>query len=573
MEIVRDMLIILPNAVIISGLTQTEVDEDIETHLKTYGSISRVLKIDSPNSEFHQNTIVEFNHVTALESLRPLLPLTYKSPSKPDVTFLVRALDSVYAPTTSDSATKRALEELQAIAKLSGMSLQDFLQGELLKLQSPPPPSAVNTVDPIQSPIQISSPDQVTITNSVETQSPSPRPLPQTSQPPSDDLINFHTKPKNLTDVNSPVPQNRNRLPPLKESDITPPAVQMVVEHIVRTEDGKSRMYNPVRLRIFSGKCPRPNNEVDYDTWRNSVDLILKDPAISDLDRTRKIFDSLLSPAADIIKHLSLQTSPSAYVELLDSAYGTVEDGDELFAKFMTTMQDSPSGEKPSTYLQRLQVVLSAAMRRGGVSPAEFDRQLLKQFCRGCWDNSLITDLQLEHKIIPPSFGELLRLLRTEEEKQAAKVSRMKQHFGATKQTPPVVKQRIMSHLQSASPVPEATSVTDELKKEIAELRTQLANLKTPTQPKGKATRPKKVATEPEVKPVKQTEVKQPNPNSSKSVRKPRPWYCFQCGEDGHIKSSCTNEADPTLVATKRKELREKQLQWDAQNPDSEQSN
>jgi len=43
--------------------------------------------------------------------------------------------------------------------------------------------------------------------------------------------------------------------------------------------------------------------------------------------------------------------------------------------------------------------------------------------------------------------------------------------------------------------------------------------------------------------------------------------YCFTCGEDGHVASSCTSEPNPALVTTKRKLLKEKQLQWDAQNP------
>lgn len=126
------------------------------------------------------------------------------------------------------------------------------------------------------------------------------------------------------------------------------------------------------------------------------MELLLTDPALSDLSRSRKIVDSLLPPASDFIRHLDSQALPSAYLQLLDSAYGVVEDGDELFAKFMGTLQNA--GEKPSNYLHRLQVVLNTATRRGGASADEFDRQLLKQFCRGCWDDSLIAELQLEQK-------------------------------------------------------------------------------------------------------------------------------------------------------------------------------
>lgn len=54
---------------------------------------------------------------------------------------------------------------------------------------------------------------------------------------------------------------------------------------------------------------------------------------MSDLHRTQKILDSLLPPATDVIKHVSPQGLPSVYLQLLDSVYGSVEDGDELLAK------------------------------------------------------------------------------------------------------------------------------------------------------------------------------------------------------------------------------------------------
>ncbi len=44
-----------------------------------------------------------------------------------------------------------------------------------------------------------------------------------------------------------------------------PPEVQkLIVEHVVRS--GQVTAQGPVqsRLRVFSGKCPRPGNEVDY---------------------------------------------------------------------------------------------------------------------------------------------------------------------------------------------------------------------------------------------------------------------------------------------------------------------
>jgi hypothetical protein len=97
--------------------------------------------------------------------------------------------------------------------------------------------------------------------------------------------------------------------------------------------------------------------------------------------------ESLGPPAAHVVKPVGPQALPTAYLELLDSAFGIVQDGDELFAVFLNTFQNT--GETPSQFLHRLQTILTKVLKRGGLSANEADRYLLRQFCRGCWDNVL----------------------------------------------------------------------------------------------------------------------------------------------------------------------------------------
>nr|XP_055044860.1 zinc finger CCHC domain-containing protein 18-like [Misgurnus anguillicaudatus] len=392
-------------------------------------------------------------------------------------------------------------------------------------------------------------------------------------------------RPVPLTDANSDaafVPLTRLSVP-----NVTPPEVQrVVVEHIVKSEDTASSMHIPLKLRFFSGKSPRPGNEVDYDAWHNSVELMLQDPSISDLARSRKILDSLLPPAADVVRTLGPRATPRAYLDLLDSAFGAVEDGDELFAKFLSTLQDT--GEKPSQYLQRLQVTLTLAIKRGGVSSNEADRHLLRQFCRGCWDNALISELRLEQrKTDPPLFSELLLLLRTAEDKQSTKELRMRKHLGASKQ-------RASSYSLSAST--DETSTTQamvlDLKKQITELQGQVNSLKkAKEQTKGPlesmahslqnqvaelqtqmiAVKPTKAEKAKSAVKMSKSQYVQTNLGETShsspltKMSRPKPWYCFQCGEDGHIASSCGNVANPAMVASKRKLLKERQSAWDTQ--------
>lgn len=117
---------------------------------------------------------------------------------------------------------------------------------------------------------------------------------------------------------------------------------------------------------VFSGKYPHPNNEADFETWQNSIEFFMQDPSLSNLQRSRRILYSLPSPALDIIMPLGSQALLAACINVLDSAYGTMKDGDELFAKFLNTMQNA--GKKPSMYCQRLQVALSKAVRGDTIS-------------------------------------------------------------------------------------------------------------------------------------------------------------------------------------------------------------
>lgn len=76
---------------------------------------------------------------------------------------------------------------------------------------------------------------------------------------------------------------------------------------------------------------------------------MIQDKIPVDMQRC-SILESLLPTASDLIRQLSPYADPCDYVKLIDSAYGLVEDGDEIFARFLSTHQNT--GEKASEYLQ-----------------------------------------------------------------------------------------------------------------------------------------------------------------------------------------------------------------------------
>ncbi len=453
MDIVEAEGIKIPNSVIVTGLTNTEHDNVVIDTLKRYGSFARTLTISDKMSEFFQSTIFEYNSGPALQSLEPQLPYTHQLSSDPGITYHVKALSSVFTQQLGSSVTKSYLEGLKEIAIFSGTNFEAVLSQMLSQMSAELTPVSTNLEPGDGNPSE--QPSQVLSSESCSTKIAKP------SQ--ADELLSQHT----------PIKSNAAPLYTSQQVFNSPEVQKLIVEHVLRS--GEVAAQGPVqsRLRVFSGKCPRPGNEVDYDTWRSSVELMLKDPGLSDLHVSRKIVDSLLPPAADVIKHLSPEASSSAYLQLLDSAFGIVEDDDELLARFMNTLQDA--GEKPSAYLYRLQTALRMTIKRGGISPEEADRHLLKQFCRGCWDNDLITELQLEQKRNrPPPFAHLLLMLRTEEDKHTAKVNRMKQHLGSSKQRALMHSQRTWVsaelELKEASSMASLATETQDLKKQIAKL-------------------------------------------------------------------------------------------------------
>lgn len=510
------------NCVVVSGATHTSKDDEILDVLKQYGQF-KIMAIDDAESPFYKNLIIEYKYDSAIRGLMKILPYTHISKSDPDIKFGV-ALPKPEStvPAGAEVPTPDYMHELRRLARQSGKTFENVLQEVMSQisehLENVVPSSGVD--------------DSVQIVES------GPPLLGQQGAP-----VEVETSPQHQAQ-----PSSRS-LPELSPTDLNPPQVQkMVVEHIVRAEEFASHSISTLRLRSFSGKVPKSPNEIDYESWRSHIELLLADVNMPPLHVTRKIIESLLSPAADVVKGLRPDTLPSVYLRVLDSAYSTVQDGEELFAQFLNTLQDH--GEKPSSYLQRLLLTLNTVVKRGGVAATDTDKHLLKQFCRGCWDNGIISKLQLEHKRDnPPSFSDFLLLLRTEEDRQQAKESLMKKHINSSKQ-------RATLHTQSACPCSHDTDTASikELKQQMEKLQQQMSALLAQTNQTSKTTNCSKAP------PF------QLSSGSKPQSTRPRPGFCFKCGKDGHIATTCNQSANPSLVQQRKLRLQQRQAQWDQNN-------
>lgn len=97
-------------------------------------------------------------------------------------------------------------------------------------------------------------------------------------------------------------------------------------------------------------------------------------------------------------------------------------------------------------------------------------------------------------------------------------------------------------------------SETESLKQQLAELKLQLSTKKPKKQRK--------------IKTMSMDTPNLPTPRAEAQAhqvtRKPQPraWFCFKCGEDGHIAKVCENPINKAAVDGKYKELKARQDEW-----------
>lgn len=559
------------NSLYVTGIGSDYTDEEISTVFEVNGDISKIVRIPDESGQPEGRTLIEYTSDRSISRIDPITLGTLPSPKDPALSWVARTIRDVCQEEMGREIARRYLGELQSVAGSGRAGFLSVLQEELQGNQS--------TSHNVQS----------SVTQPLATQDGS---TPNTDQ-------NGPAEPTPIHSVSASVPLSPvSPVSPVHvdENIFNPPQIQkVIVEHVIRSESTTSSS-SQLRMRTFSGRMPRPNGEVEYETWRTQVDLLLTDSSLSDAHKVRKILESLLSPAADVVKPLGISSPPSVYVTQLDSAFGVVEDGEELFTAFLSSNQNN--GEKPSAYLNRLHSLLTRAISRGGVSAENSNDHLLRQFCRGCWDQSIIIGLQLEcRKSSPPTFPEFLLMLRTEEDRRAAKLDRMKKHLGTSKAN--VYAHHVFDMPSyDCEPVPVPNTKPNEvskLEKKVNELTKQLEKLSREPQ------NPTHDSNPPPVSKPKQNETSglenkiaeltrqvgkltQSQKGSEKTqktdclaigsndVRRPfkvpgmpRPWFCFKCGEDNHIAAHCSNEPNPTLVRKKNAELRERQDKFLAQ--------
>ncbi len=320
---------------------------------------------------------------------------------------------------------------------------------------------------------------------------------------------------------------------------------------------GDSSAYR--RLRTFSAIMPTPMGEESMENWMEQARLMITECECSEKEKRRRVIESVKGPALEIIRAVRF-SNPEAdalqYLEALESTFGSSESGEDLYFKFRLMRQNS--GELLSEFLRRIDKALNKVVERDGLSSRLVDKVRVEQLIRGAVHSDMML-LQLglrERRERPPTFLSLLKEIRGAEENEAAR------HRVTAKAT------SIHSHEDGVS-----SSVIHELKSEIQELKTHLCgsefNAVTTSsmmlKAKDKSFKRTENADNAEVRElrrqvqqlqqqlavmsvsnIQQSTTIPEQQHKSLSVssrftptRHKEDYFCYRCGEDGHIATKC----------------------------------
>lgn len=278
------------------------------------------------------------------------------------------------------------------------------------------------------------------------------------------------------------------------------------------------------KLRTFSGVTPTPSGEDEYEAWAEQTTHILEEWQCSDNIKKQRLVECLRGPAADIVRFEKIANptaSSSDYLSALETAFGTTESAADLMVRFRSTFQNE--GEKLSAYILRLDKLLHSVLRKRGIMISEMNQLRMQQIIRGALPTDMVAlRFRMTHKLCDPlSFTDLLKEVREEENMM---------HSRNSVQANVAVSAASSVKSETSTKTNPTESEIERLKKEVRGLKSEMSRLLTATT---------------------ETVIHGPSENHSSATGERRPtnraggstsYFCYRCGEDGHLKRDCVNE-------------------------------
>lgn len=173
------------------------------------------------------------------------------------------------------------------------------------------------------------------------------------------------------------------------------------------------------KLKMFSGTAfPSPGEE-HFEVWLEHVTEMMQMWQVPEVEKRRRLLESLHGPALSIMRVLRVNNDSLTVEQCLDALkqiFGNKEDYRTSQFKFLQTYHKI--GEKMSVFLVRLEPLLQKAVQHSPLSVRSADMIHLKHvLARANMTNSLRGKLKLlDQRGCPPTFLELMKLIRDEEE-------------------------------------------------------------------------------------------------------------------------------------------------------------
>ncbi|XP_017497584.1 paraneoplastic antigen-like protein 5 [Manis javanica] len=188
------------------------------------------------------------------------------------------------------------------------------------------------------------------------------------------------------------------------------------------------------KLKVFSGSAfPGPGEE-DFEVWLEQVTEMMQMLQVSEVEKRRRLVESLRGPALSIMRVLRANNDSMTVeqcVDALKQIFGNKEDCRAAKFKFLQTSQKS--GEKTSCFLLRSEPLLQKAVQHSPLSVWSTDMIRLKHvLAQACMTTTVRAKLEpLDQHGCAPTFLELMKLIRDEEEQETTKsMKKEKQKHG-----------------------------------------------------------------------------------------------------------------------------------------------
>ena len=307
------------------------------------------------------------------------------------------------------------------------------------------------------------------------------------------------------------------------------------------TPSGTTRMNNSglerqwcKRLKTFSGRKNPASNELDFETWEFELNELDEETLLDNRCKRRIVLGSLIPPASNLARSIGTNSDIDSILKVLKSAYGKVTTGHELLMKFYDTIQKAE--EKPSKYLQRLQAQVRRIVDNGEIQGKLEFESLVKQFRRGCNDETLLHQMNLmgdlrhlEHR----NFTDLFCALVEEETRLSDK-----QHRLEPKDKPKAVSKPQVSVSVEQSEIAalkeQVNALSLRLEQATGNNNLNTNNLSSFASGRGRGAH------------------RNPNAGYRQRSRPPAPanriMICYNCGGEGHSFRDCEAPPNPQLV-------------------------